>query len=158
MSSYPANVFTVSSQDFSVGVHLVGFSFSHARFLSWCLFLSPFFPPSVAATPSLTMPKAPGDGRRALTTRLPQTRSTTRTRAPLNTNAPNLPQPPTARAVSRDLGRSRWSLCTRKAAPRTRRTTAARTNPSTVGPITVLRLHGEEKSFLNLGAWFKFVV
>lgn len=127
--------------------------FSHPfPFMVSFVLLSPFFPPLLSPLPPpLTTAKAPGDGRRALTIRLPQTRSTTRTRAPLNTNAPNLPQPPTARGVSRDLGLSRWSLCTRKAAPRTRRTTAARAKPTTAGPITALRLRGEENGFLPLG-------
>lgn len=125
------------------------FGFFLIRFLSWCLlFPCHLFSPTFcrrSPPPPLATPKAPGDGRRALTIRPPQTRSTTRTRAPLNTNAPNLPQPPTARGVSRDLGLSRWSLCTRRAAPRTRRTTGARTKPSTAGPITAPRLRGEEK-------------
>lgn len=154
MSSFPANVLPVSSQDFSVGFHSVVFGFFLIHFLSWCLLFSCHLSPPLLSPfpPPLATPKAPGDGRRALTIRLPQTRSTTRTRAPLNTNAPNLPQHPTARGVSRDHGLSRWSLCTRKAAPRTRRTTAARTKPM-AGPITALRLRGEENGFLPLGIW-----
>lgn len=111
-----------------------------------------FLPPLLSPSPhSLAAPKAPGDGRRARTIRPPRTRSTTPTRAPLNTNAPNPPQPPTARAVSRDLGRSRWWRCTRKATPPTRRTSAARRNTSTAGPTTALRLRGEEAFFFRIG-------
>lgn len=107
-----------------------------------------FFPRLLYLHPLLLKPiydtKAPGGDRKALTIPLPQTRSTTQTRALLNTNAPNLPQLPIAHVISLGIGLSRWSPCVRNPAAEILRMRTTRETPSTTGPTTVLRLHGKE--------------
>lgn len=92
-------------------------------------------------------PKAPGEDRKALTMPLPQMKSTTQTRALLNTNAPNLPQLPTALEVSLDHGLSLWSPYAPNLDPETLRRRPRRETPSITGPTTALRLHGKKKQW-----------
>lgn len=125
---------------------------SRRGFRWWCLlggvyfFYSPVTFSTLPSPPCLThIAKAPEDGRKALTIPLPQMRSTTQTRAPLNTNAPNLPQLPTAHGVSHDPGLSQLSPCTQNPAEQTLRMNGVRISLLTAGPITLLRLHGKEQ-------------
>lgn len=69
--------------------------------------------------------------------------SMTQSRALLKTNAPNL-QLSTARVLSLEPDLSPWSPCIQNRAAKNRRTTNVKEKLSTTGPITVLRLHGNE--------------
>lgn len=126
---------------------------------TWCFFSPVFFDGISFYSPvfSRTHPlwlkpihdaKVPGDDKKALTIPLPLMRSTTQTRAHLNTNAPNLPQLPTVRGLSPVLGLSRWSPWVPNPAAEILRMTIEREKLTTTGPTTVQRLHGREFFFL----------
>lgn len=133
---------TPSSLSLVVGNVLV--TTSERVFFPWhySLMVSPLFCPHLLLLKPIHDAKAPGDDRKALTIPLPQMRSTTQTRALLNTNAPNLPQLLMALAVH--LGPSRWSPCVPKPAAEILKRRRMRERRTTTGPPTVQRLHGME--------------